>query len=366
MLNWTDPGATFTGHSDEIRNAVSDVLYSGNYILGMQVREFEYRFSQYCDAEHGIGVANGTDALTIALAACGIRSGHEVITVSHTSPATICAIRLTGARPVYIDVNKYGVMNPAKIEEAITPKTAAIVPVHLYGCPADMDLICKIAEAHDLRVIEDCAQAAGSSWRGKPVGSWGDAGCFSFYPTKNLGAFGDGGMIVTDSHEISQSAKQLRQYGWHGQERICRGRGLNSRLDEIQAAILNVKLKYLDKDVEYRRALANRYRRALLGTSYSVPREPEFGVHSYSLYVIGHKQRDDVIGELYAQGIQCGIHYDTPCHEHPHLVPDRPVHLPWTDVFARHVLSLPIHPYLTREKQDWVIEALLEAEEELT
>jgi len=255
---------SYQEHKEEIDAAISRVLESGWYILGEEVRSFEKEFSKYIGVNHGIGVGNGTDAITLALKACGIGPGDEVITVSHTAVATVAAIELSGATPVLIDISPDTyTLDPDHLKEAITPKTKAVLPVHLYGHPADMDRIIPIAEEHDLYVIEDCAQSHGSIHHRKKTGSLGDIAAFSFYPTKNLGAIGDGGMVVTDDANLAEQVRLLRQYGWKERNKSSIP-GLNSRLDEVQAAILRVKLQYLDSENLRRRSIANIYKQRLL------------------------------------------------------------------------------------------------------
>ncbi|HXF64523.1 MAG TPA: DegT/DnrJ/EryC1/StrS family aminotransferase, partial [Caldilineaceae bacterium] len=250
----------------EIDAAVARALNSGWYILGQEVAAFEAEFAAYLSQKGGtplgcVGVNSGTDALHLALRACGVGSGDEVITVSHTAVATAAAVRLVGATPVFVDVDPVTyTLDPAALAAAITPRTKAVIPVHLYGHPADLEAILAVARPAGLRVIEDCAQAHGATYRGRAVGAWGDLGCFSFYPTKNLGALGDGGAVVSRDPALVEQVRLLREYGWTPQTRyVSQTQGMNSRLDEVQAAILRAKLPYLDKWNETRRALAARY-----------------------------------------------------------------------------------------------------------
>jgi dTDP-3-amino-3,4,6-trideoxy-alpha-D-glucose transaminase len=242
-----DLKAQYQALRDDINAAISRVLERGNYILGETVTAFEQEFASYCGVSHGIGVGSGTEAVHLALLACGIGPGDEVITVSHTAVATVAAIEMSGARPILVDIEplRYTI-NPEKLEAAITPRTRAVIPVHLYGCPADLEPILKIAHANNSVVIEDCAQAHGAMYHGRRVGSWGAIAAFSFYPTKNLGAYGDGGALVTNEASLAERARILRQYGWK-ERYVSSVKGVNSRLDDLQAAILRVKLPHLDE-----------------------------------------------------------------------------------------------------------------------
>jgi dTDP-4-amino-4,6-dideoxygalactose transaminase len=240
MILCGNPKAQYLARRDEIDAALKRVLESGWYILGEEVKAFEEEFASYIGVSYGVGVGSGTEAIHLALVACGIGQGDEVITVSHTATATVAAIELAGATPVFVDIEPdFYTMDPAKLDAAITSRTKAIIPVHIYGQPADMDPILEVAKKHNLRLIEDCAQAHGAIYRGKRVGSLGDVGCFSFYPTKNLGAIGDGGMLVTNNIELAQKARLLREYGWTERD-VSQFAGWNTRLDEVQAAILRV------------------------------------------------------------------------------------------------------------------------------
>src|SRR5882672_9262932 len=270
MILCGNPRAQYLAHKSAIDAAIQRVLDAGHYILGNEVRAFEAEFAAYIGRRHCIGVGSGTAALEIALRACDIGPGDEVITAAHTAVATVAAIELCGARPVFVDIEPiYYTLDPAKVARAISPSTKAIVPVHLYGQTADLLALTDIALRHGLRLIEDCAQAHGAELQGRRLGSFGDLGCFSCYPTKNLGAIGDGGMLVTDSDELARRCRLLREYGW-AERYVSHMTGNNSRLDEIQAAILRAKLPFLDEDNGRRRAIAARYDEHLSG-SPSVP-----------------------------------------------------------------------------------------------
>ena len=265
MILCSNPKAQYLEHQAEIDEAIAHVLEKGRYILGEEVLSFEEEFATYIGVDHGIGVGNCTDAIHLALRACGIGIGDEVITVSHTAVATVAAIELAGATPVLVDIEPdFYTIDPGQLQKAISPKTKAIIPVHLYGQSADLEAVLKIAKQHNLRVIEDCAQATGALYKNRRIGSFGDLACFSFYPTKNLGAFGDGGMVVCNESKLAKKVKCLREYGWD-ESRISQFAGVNSRLDELQAAVLRVKLPYLDEDNSKRRKLAKLYDQGLSG-----------------------------------------------------------------------------------------------------
>lgn len=342
---------SYLEHIKEIDTAIKRVLKSGRYILGNEVRLFEEEFARYIGFRHGIGVGSGTDAITLALKACKIGPGDEVITVSHTAVATVAAIELSGATPVLVDISPDTyTIDPDRIDEAITRKSRAILPVHLYGHPADIDKIVPIAEEHSLCIIEDCAQSHGASLHGRKTGSLGDIAAFSFYPTKNLGAIGDGGMVVTDDPDLAKRVHLLRQYGW--QERnLSAVSGLNSRLDELQAAILRVKLNYLDEENTRRRNIASLYSQGLASMDLALPTEAEDVCHVYHQYVIQTPRRDLLKAYLAAHGVETLIHYPIPVHLQPAYAGrlGEPVLLQ-TERICQEILSLPMHPYL--EKQD--------------
>jgi dTDP-4-amino-4,6-dideoxygalactose transaminase len=344
----------------EIDAAVARVLASGVFILDREVRAFETEFASYCGCQYGLGVSSGTAALHLALRAGGIQRGEEVITVAHTAVATVAAIDLCGARPVLVDIDpqRY-TMSPECFEAAITPRTRAVIPVHLYGCPADLTPILEIARRKNIFVIEDCAQAHGATYQGKRVGSWGDIAAFSFYPTKNLGAYGDGGGLVTNDPALAKRVALLRQYGW--QERyISTLKGLNSRLDELQAAILRVKLGYLDAWNARRQQLANLYRELLQGYDLVLPSQPAGAEHVYHQYVIRHAQRDRLKAFLFEQGVHSYIHYPVPVHLQPgykdlgYARGDLPV----TEMAAEQVLSLPMYPEMSEDSVREVSQAV--------
>ena len=349
--------------SKEIDAAIHDVLQNGWYILGDNVAAFEEEFAKYCNAKYAIGVASGTDALTLSIGALGIGEGDEIITVPNTFIATIDAIYRNRAKPVFVDINHetYNI-DVNKIEEKITEKTKAIIPVHLYGQPADMDIIVKIAKKYNLKIIEDGCQAHGAKYNGTKVGALGDVGCFSFYPGKNLGAYGDGGIVVTNNFEIAEKIRILRNYGQkvkYHHDLV----GYNSRLDEIQAAVLRVKLKYLDEWNDLRRLHSEKYAQLLDRVSGIVLPLNEVNVkHVYHLYVIQCENRDQILEKLSLKGISTGIHYPVPIHLQKaytklgYRIGDFPV----TENYAQKILSLPMFPELTYDEVRYISEQIKE------
>lgn len=336
----------------EIDAAIAEVLDVNFFILGRFLEAFEREFAAWLGAAYVVGVGNGFDAIQLALRACGIGPGDEVITVAHTAVATTVAISATGATPVFVDIDPVTYcMDPAAAEAAITPRTRAIVPVHLYGHPADMGRILDLARRHNLQVIEDAAQAHGARYQGRLCGTLGHAGAFSFYPTKNLGAYGDGGAVVTNEAQVAHTIRLLRNYGWaEGRRYYSALKGVNSRLDELQAAILRVKLRHLDAWNERRRAIAARYAGALAGLPDLVlPREQPGAYHVYHLYVVRTPHRDALQQHLRARGVGTQVHYPVPVHlqEAYQDLGYRPGSLPETERAAAEILSLPLYPELT-------------------
>jgi dTDP-4-amino-4,6-dideoxygalactose transaminase len=361
MIPVFDLRGQYDSIKDEIDVAVFRVLERGRFILNEEVASFEQEFAAYCGVSHAVGVGSGTEALHLALLACGVGPGDEVITVSHTAVATVAAIELAGARPVLVDIDSVRyTLDPAQIEAAITPRTKAVIPVHLYGCPADLASILEIAQRHNLFVVEDCAQAHGAVYQGRRVGAWGDIAAFSFYPTKNLGAYGDGGAVVTDDPSLAERARLLRQYGWR-ERYISSLKGLNSRLDELQAAVLGVKLRHLEAWNERRRRLATLYADGLAESGVVLPHELEDVTHVYHLYVVRHPRRDDLRAFLHERGIGTLVHYPVPVHLQPayHDLGYAAGDLPVTESAAREVLSLPMYPELRDGEVAVVSEALL-------
>ena len=358
MILCSNPKSQYLAHKTAIETTVQRVLDSGWYILGEEVKAFEQEFAGYLGTGHALGVGNGTEALHLALAACGIGQSDEVITVSHTAGATVAAIELTGATPVLVDIDpRYFTLDVDRLEQAITPRTRAIVPVHLYGQPADMDAVMEIARRHNLRVVEDCAQAHGATWQRKRVGTIGDMGCFSFYPTKNLGALGDGGMVVTSDNQLAEKARLLREYGW-AERFISHFPGWNSRLDEVQAAVLRVKLPFLDADNQARREIAAAYGE-LIGI-LDLPTIRPGVEHVFHLYVTRSTRRDELLKYLREKGIGAAIHYPAPVHLQPAYRGRLPggEALPETERAAREILSLPIYPELQPDEVRQVVEAV--------
>lgn len=360
MIQCSNPHAQYAAHKDEIDKAVLAVMAGGRYILGPEVEAFESEFADYIGVKHAVGVGSGTDALNVALRACKIGPGDEVITVSHTAVATVSAIEMAGAIPVLVDIDpvRYTI-DPSKIKAAITPRTKALIPVHIYGQPADLDPILAIAKEHGLKVIEDCAQCVGAMYKGRRTGSIGDISCFSFYPTKNLGAIGDGGMVLSNSDELAGRAGLVRQYGW-AQRYISDIPGVNTRLDEMQAAILRVKLPYLDADNAARRKLAAAYGAGLARAAGLTLPAADPG-HVYHLYVARSPERDRLMAHLKAKGIGPMIHYPVPVHLQPaYSKRFASAKLGETERAAREVISLPMYPELTGAEVKQVVGALLE------
>jgi dTDP-4-amino-4,6-dideoxygalactose transaminase len=360
MIQCADPRANYLAHRVEIDAAIARVLESGRYILGPEVAAFESEFASFVGVPYGVGVASGTDALVIAIKACGIGAGDEVITVAHTAVATVAAIELAGATPVLVDIEPaYFGIDPATLEAAISARTKAIVAVHLYGHPADLASVIAVARAHSLRVIEDCAQAHGARYGDRIVGSLGDIAAFSFYPTKNLGAIGDGGLVATADASLADRARQLREYGW-AERYVSRTTGMNSRLDELQAAVLRVKLRYLSADNDARRRLASRYAELLRDRDITLPQERPGSTHVYHLYVARSRERDALIGHLERNEVRALVHYPVPVHLQPAYRgrlrgADR---LPHTEAAAQEVLSLPLYPELAIRDVERVAQAV--------
>ncbi len=344
---------------EELLHQAQEVILSGRYILGPKVQELEQKIARYHGLGYAVGVASGTDALMLALRAADIGPSDEVITTAFTFFATVEAILYVGARPVFVDIDPetYNI-NPDLIEQAITDRTKAILPVHLYGLPAPMDRIMQIAQKHSLVVIEDCAQAFGASINGKKVGSFGLAGCYSFYPSKNLGGFGDGGMVVTSSEDMARRIRSLRN---HASEAgyLHKGIGYNSRLDELQAALLLVRLKRIDRDNALRAEKA-RYYTERLSSLVQCPTVPEGYTHVFHQYTIRHPERDRLREALRQEGIASVVYYPVPLHLQEPLkeLNYREGSLPETERAAREVLSLPMHPFLTTTEQGRVCETI--------
>lgn len=357
------PVRQYISLKEEIDSAIQKVLNKGNFILGEEVNKFEENIAQYLGVKHAIGVASGTDALQIALMAIGLKPNDEVITTPFTFIATAETIVLLGGKPVYVDIDeKTYNLNPDLIEEKITEKTKAIIPVHLYGQPAEMDKILDVARRYNLYVIEDSAQALGSEYKGRKVCTFGDIACISFFPTKNLGAFGDAGMITTNNDDLAEKIRMIRVHGSktrYNHEII----GVNSRLDTLQASILLVKLKYLDMWNERRIEIAKRYSDALSDVDdLIIPYSETYNKHIYHQYTVRTKHRDELAQFLKGKGIQTAVHYPIPLHLQKvflHLG-YKPGDFPISEQCSREVLSLPMFPELKDEEVDYVIESIKE------
>ena len=349
MIPFIDLPAQYRQLKPEIDAAVAKVFENAQFILGPAVAAFERDFAAFCATSEAIGVNSGTSALHLSLLAAGVGPGDEVITVPFTFVATVAAIEYAGAKPVLVDVEpEFLTMDSTKLEAAITPRTKAIIPVHLFGQPADMDPIMAIAKKHGLVVIEDACQAHGSEYRGKRCGSIGQLGCFSFYPGKNLGAYGEGGAVVTNDPELAKTIRLLRAWGEEVRYEH-KYRGFNYRMDGVQGAILGVKLRHLEAWTEARRRNAADYGRRLAETSVEVPRERRDVRHVYHLYVVRLQQRDAWRERLTEAGVQTGVHYPIPIHLQPayrdlgYATGDFPI----CEEASREVLSLPMFPELT-------------------
>ncbi|MFZ4790781.1 MAG: DegT/DnrJ/EryC1/StrS family aminotransferase [Candidatus Competibacteraceae bacterium] len=363
MIPFLDLKAQYESIKDEVLNAVSAALASTQFVLGSDVAAFEAEFAAYSGGKFGIGVNSGTSALHLALLAAGVKPGDEVITVSCTFVATVAAIDYAGARPVFVDVDPRTLnMDPMQVEAAITERTKVIMPVHLHGQSADLDPILAIARRHGLLVIEDAAQAHAAEYQGRRVGSIGDLGCFSFYPGKNLGAYGEGGMVVTNNEEFAHTIRMLRDWG---QERKYHHvlKGFNYRMEGIQGAILRVKLRHLDAWTEARRCHAADYNGLLAGVEVQKPVEMPGVKHVYHVYAIRTPKRDKVQEALQAQGIQTGIHYPIPVHLQKAYADFGygPGDLPVTEQASNELLSLPMFAELEDGQIETVCAAVREA-----
>ncbi|HXY36352.1 MAG TPA: DegT/DnrJ/EryC1/StrS family aminotransferase [Planctomycetaceae bacterium] len=369
VIPQANPGASYLAQKGAIDAAIARVLGSGRYILGEPVAAFEQEFAAYLGVKHCVGVASGTDAIELALRALGIGEGQAVIAPSHTAVATVAAIERAGARPVLVDVSRQTyTITPAAIEAIVKSareidgcRIAAVIPVHLYGHPANMPAILEVARRHGLRVIEDCAQSHGARIAGQPAGTFGDVAAFSFYPTKNLGAFGDGGFVAVNDAQLQKRLFSLREYGWQ-QRYVSAFPGLNSRLDPLQAAILSVKLTRLDADNNRRREIAARYSAGLAQLPLALPTSSPGAEHVFHQYVIRTPERDRLSAFLASRSILTGIHYPLPIHLQP-AYRDRQLaygELPETEQLCREILSLPMFPQLADADVDRVIAAIVE------
>lgn len=356
-IPFLDLSAAYKELQSEIEAAVLASMRTGWYILGPEVESFEYEFAEYCEANHCIGVANGLDALHLALLAMGVGPGDEVIVPSNTYIATWLAVSQCGATPVPVepDERTYNI-DPNRIEAAITPRTKVVLPVHLYGQPADLDPILAIAHRHGLKVLEDAAQAHGARYKSKRIGGHGDAVAWSFYPGKNLGALGDGGAVTTNDPEIADRIRVLRNYGSRVKY-VNEVQGFNSRLDPLQAAVLRVKLRYLDEWNSRRKAIADQYLKGLSNTNLKLPYVPDWAEPVWHLFIIRHKQRDAFQQRLADSGIGTLIHYPIPPHKqqayaNPLIIPDT---FPLASLISKEALSLPIGPQQSKTATDLVV-----------
>lgn len=376
-------------HAEEYEEAALKVLRSGGYIGGAEVTAFEEEFAAYQGAKYGISCGNGTDAIVLALRALGIGKGDEVITVSWTFFATAESIAATGATPVFVDVcaDTY-CMNPALVEAAITEKTKAVLPVHFYGQSCDMDALRAICKKHNLYLIADCAQSAGTKYKGERKNTLGDVSCFSFFPTKNLGCDGDGGMVLTDNEDVARACRSLkvhgsgkdglwtlkREYDMKGlpfPENMPIGEtkyynyliGYNSRLDALQAAILRKKLTHMDEFIEGRRRNAEIYNEALKGTEYQTPFEPENVEHSYYIYALKHPKAQEIMEKIKANGVPCGTYYPVPLHLQGAFAQlgYKEGDLPVTEELSRTTFAIPVFPELYDEERNYIVAALKDA-----
>jgi dTDP-4-amino-4,6-dideoxygalactose transaminase len=358
MIKFFDFKREYSELKDEINIKVDEVLSKGNFISGNEVQDFESKFSKYIGIKNGLGVNSGSDALFMAIKALDINEGKEIITVSHTFISTVDAISRNNAVPVFVDIDPDTYcIDVSKIESKITDKTHAIIVVHLYGHPADMDPILKIAKKYDLFVIEDCSQAHGAKYKGKTVGSLGDISCFSFYPVKNLGAYGDGGFIGVNNVFLFEKLEMMHNYG-QSKKNHHEFIGLNSRLDEIQAAILNIKLGYLDSWNNQRKGLANIYYKFLDNSTYKLPSVKEYADHVFHLYVIRSNKRDKIKKYLLKNDIQTMIHYPIPVHKQNAYKNLSSGNIPITEEICSQIVSLPINPWLKSFEVEKICEIL--------
>ncbi len=371
MIKVWDYKKEYENIRDEVLEAVDSVFSNGTLVFGPKMEEFEDKFSSYQDSKFGIGVGNCTDALYIAMKALGIGHGDEVITVSNTAVPTCTAIAMTGAKPVFVDIDEYSLIDVSKIEDMISYQTKAILPVHLFGQVCDMDVIMDIAKRHNLKVIEDCAQSHGATYKGRKCGSIGDVGCFSFYPTKIFGAYGDGGFITTNDEELYDRMNRQRFFGmerkkmssghWNGKYyAIEHGPDTsNSRLDEVHSAILLKKLNYIEEWIDRRREIAKRYDDEL-SDILDLPKEAPHNKHAYYIYVVAHKDRDKILEKLTERDIHLNISYPWPVHT---MIGYEYLgwgdgDLPVTEKRANEIFSLPMYPTLTDDEQTEVINSL--------
>lgn len=347
----------------ELTSVIQGVLERGEFILGQDVSKFEEEFAAYCGVKYAVGVDSGLSALELSLRALGVGPGHEVIVPAHTFTATAAAVTFAGATPVFVDIDpKTWTIDPEKVEDAITQRTKAILPVHLYGLPVDMHMILGIAEKYNLVVVEDACQAHGAMYKGHRVGGLGHAAGFSFYPTKNLGACGDAGMVTTNDAKVAETVRALRNCGQRVKN-VHELEPFNHRLDNLQAAILRIKLKHLDEWIASRRRLAAVYNRLLAGTDLLLPAELPGYQHVYHLYVIRSQHRDALQAHLKERGIGTAIHYPIPVHLQPFYAKgdDKRGQFPVTEQICNEILSLPMYPEMTEEQAETVASEIINA-----
>ena len=361
-IPFLDLTAQYHSLRPEIDNAVRRVMERGSFILGEEVAGFEQEFAAFCGAQQAVATASGTEALQLALLACDVGVGDEVITSAFTAVATIAAIEMTGARPILVDIDPHRyTLSPTCVQAALSPRTRAMIPVHLFGCPADLSPLLDLACAHPIHLIEDCAQAHGAAYLSKQVGTWGELGAFSFYPSKNLGAYGDGGAILTNDNNLAEKLRKIRQFGWNP-NRISEEKGINSRLDEIQAAILRVKLPHLPAWNDRRRELARLYQSLLSDSGIPLPLFPADSEPVFHLYVIRHPRRDELLKFLATREIQALVHYPVPIHLQPAYanLGYQMGSLPETELASSEVLSLPLFPEMKEDEVIQVCRAILD------
>ena len=362
------PGRAYRAQKSAIDSAVEEVLNQGHYIQGAKCKTFENNFANWLGVPHGIAVASGTDALTIALKSVGLKHGDAIVTAANTAGATIAAIQACGCTPILADIDEATMnINIESAREVIEDWKAeytirAIIPVHMYGQGAAMNEVLELAEQFNLKVVEDAAQAHGARWNNQRIGSWGHAAAFSFYPTKNLGAFGDAGMLVTRSEEIESQARELRQYGWR-ERQISYQQGINSRMDELQAAILSTRLSLLDEETSRRQSIATRYKQAWKNIpDLRLPEQDERATHVFHQFVIRHPKRDALANHLNQAGIDTAVLYPKPVHQQPawkDLPKPKKSGLPVSEQNATQILSVPVHPFLTEEEIVRIMEAVI-------
>ena len=359
MINFSNPKSENIKYKKQIIKSITRVFNSNKYILSDEVMKLENEFAKFINTNYCIGVANGTDALEISLKSLNVGKDDEVITVSHTAPATISSIYSVGAIPKFLDIEEdYYTLDPQIIEKAITKKTKCLILVHIYGLSADIEKVKKICDKNSIFLIEDVSQAHGAYFKNKRLGSVGQIGCFSCYPTKNLGAIGDAGLITTNSKKIYNKIIKMREYGWDN-KKIVRLNGRNSRLDELQAAILRVKLKFLDKDNEKRRKIAKFYFNNIKNDKIKKPIIREGTLPVFHLYVVKCYKRNHFLKYMKKKGINCGIHYKVPCHKHPGFSNAKiPFTLKNTENISNIIVSLPIYPELSSKERSYIVDII--------